>query len=697
MTLLPQPAGIRRLLTALERRLLSLLLLFGSGQVLVMSSGVLIALYGLDRMFRPPAWFRIALLALALFYVLRVAAQSLLKPLRARPSSQDLAALLERQHPGLHDLLTTAVESATLHQGESKQMKHKVALSAEQAIRGLDWRSAAPAGTAQRSALRGLLCLAGLLTMALLEPTEARIFFARLVGSSMPWPQDTTLVLLPPYASGSGETLPFEATGADSYRLYAARGTTLTLRIRAEGVEPDQVTATGPRGRRIMQALGGGEFVLRLPTLDQQSQWHFNGGDDQNNTPSLVLVPGIPPAIQDWKVHTTPPAYTGLAASDSTNHEFRVPQGTQFQVDFQTDLPVALARLRFLDGRVEELASQAGLWSFQVQASQSGECVVELTGQDGFRNRQAAVLRWRAEPDQKPKIQFLFPDRRWISVPGAPLPLLVQASDDYGLAKIELALDGQTWPFASQVGQKEFLQFELRNAPLPSAEDFGADFRLRFQALAQDASLPLPQTSQSYSPWVRVLSPASFEEELSERMVRIRERIEDQIESLKPILENQAGGRAGTLARRIDRELEGILRDLEYALLERIYTGIDRGAAGLQSRLDQVIRNGAPATGEVVRAMSAAGTPPALDRSALLLDLARTAAGTRSGPSQALRQALAKQVSGIPAAQELDAELHSMLEALLAWEDFQSAIDLLRGLLDRQRSLYLRTQEASGR
>ena len=41
--------------------------------------------------------------------------------------------------------------------------------------------------------------------------------------------------------------------------------------------------------------------------------------------------------------------------------------------------------------------------------------------------------------------------------------------------------------------------------------------------------------------------------------------------------------------------------------------------------------------------------------------------------------------------------LEAVLEDLLAWEDFQSAVDLLRGLLDRQRNLYLRTQEASGR
>jgi len=437
--------------------------------------------------------------------------------------------------------------------------------------------------------------------------------------------------------------------------------------------------------------------VLRLPALEVRSEWSFTGGDDQDQKPVLILLPGIPPAIRLWSVHTTPPAYTGLAASDSQAHEFRVPQGTAFDVTFQSDLPTQQAQLRFLDGTLEKLQRQGQDWTFQLSAEQSGECVVELLGQDGFFNRQAAVLRWRAEPDHKPKVQFLFPDRRWTTVAGADLPLLVQASDDFGLAKVELMLDEQNWPLIQQGGQKDFLQFQLRKAPLPSAEDFGADFRLRFQALAEDGNQPLPQSSKSFSPWIRVLSPASYDEDLSERMVRVRERIEDQIEGLKPILESDAGSRAGTLARRIDRELEGVLRDLEYALIERVYSGLDRGSVVLRTRLDAFMHGGAPDSGEVVRTLSAPGTPPALDRSALLLDLARAAGHTRSGPSQALRQALAAQSDPMPAAKALNTELHSMLDALLAWEDFQSAIDLLRGLLDRQRSLYLRTQEASGR
>jgi hypothetical protein len=45
----------------------------------------------------------------------------------------------------------------------------------------------------------------------------------------------------------------------------------------------------------------------------------------------------------------------------------------------------------------------------------------------------------------------------------------------------------------------------------------------------------------------------------------------------------------------------------------------------------------------------------------------------------------------------LEMELRSMLEALLEWEDFKSAIDLLRGLLERQRAIHLQTIESANR
>ncbi len=689
--------GIRRLLAAFERRLLSLLLLYGTGRVLLSLTGLLLALFALDRMFEPPVWFRLVLLAVGIYGVGKVAFRSLLVPLRERPDSADLAALLERFHPGMRDLLATAVEVDRIYPGESRELKEAAAGQAEQRLTEIDLREPAPSGAARRSVSRGLAGVAVLVALAWLQPTEARIFFDRLFGGTTPWPQATTLVMLEPYAGG--EQLALEKLTPDIWRLQVAQGTALTLRVRAEGEIPDQVVADGPRGRRNMQSVGDGEFILRLPALEGEEEWRFEGGDDDDGTPLLQIAPGFAPTIDEWLVQVGAPAYTGQASFVSEANEFRVPQGSQLSVRFVTDLEAAEVSLRHLDGSRQSLQAVDGAFQFEKLADRSGEIAVELVGKDGFRNANAAVLRWQAEPDAKPSLRFVFPSSRWSTVAGGRIPLVLHASDDYGMSSVTLQEDGATEGWEVALGSDSTLvnHRELRIAPAPSAENFGADFRMRFLARGLDHATPLPQPGNAQTPWIEVLSPASFEEQLGERMVRVRERVEDLIERLQPILEGTAGSQLTPLALRMDRELEGLTVDLEQALLERIFAGLDRGSGAIEPLAADLVRNGLPPAGATVAALRAPGVPVLLDRSALLLQLAGRMQAAGGAPAAALRQATLAGEDPIPAAQELDLALRAVLDDLLAWEDFQSAVDLLRGLLDRQRSLYLRTQEASGR
>jgi hypothetical protein len=689
--------GIRRLLSAFERRLLSLLLLYGTGRVLLSLTGVLLALFALDRLFEPPVWFRLMLLAVGIYLVGKVALRSLLLPLRERPDSADLAALLERFHPGMRDLLATAVEVETIHPGESREFKEAAAEQAEQKLAEIDLRVPAPSGAARRSVSRGIAGVALLLALAWLQPTETRIFFDRLFGGITPWPQATTLVMLDPYAGG--EQLPLDEITPDIWRLQVAQGTALTLRVRADGEVPDQVVAAGPRGRRNMQNVGEGEFILRIPALEGDEEWRFEGGDDDDGTPLLQIAPGYAPTVAEWLVQIAPPEYTGQASFASEANEYRVPQGSQLAVRFVTDLETAEVSLRHLDGSRRSLEAVEGAFEFEVLADRSGEIAVELIGNDGFRNANAAVLRWQAEPDAKPSLRYLFPSGRWSTVAGGRIPLVLQASDDYGLASVLLREDGaaDAWEVALGADPTLVQHRELRIAPEPSAENFGADFRMRFLAEGLDRAAPLPQLGKAQTPWIEVLSPASFEEQLGERMVRVRERVEDLIERLQPILEGTAGSQLTPLARRMDRELEGLTLDLEQALLERIFAGMDRGSGAIEALAAGLVSNGPPPAGDTVAALRAPGVPALLDRAALLMQLAGRMRAASDAPAAALREATLAREDPIPAAQELDLALRAVLDDLLAWEDFQSAVDLLRGLLDRQRSLYLRTQEASGR
>ncbi|MFQ5749554.1 MAG: hypothetical protein ACE5H3_08870, partial [Planctomycetota bacterium] len=634
--------SIHRALGALEGRLLTVFLVHGAGRILAGLGGMLLGLYLLDRLFAPPPAVRVVLGLAALGLFLFQVRLHLWTPLRRRPSPRDLAALWERTHPGLGDRLATVVEMPQAPPGTSAALLARVFEGTGQAMEALDPRTAVPSGRARRSALAGLGVLALLLGLSALAPTEAGIFFQRLFGGNAHWPRDTTLVLLPPFAEGQNEGTDPERTGPEKYRLSIARGTVLTLRIRAQGVVPEKVTARGNRISRLMRPLGGGEFVLRLPPLQKETTWAFSGGDDEDGLPRLDLIPGVAPSVVDWSVGVFPPAYTGRPEDHSTASEFRVPQGTRLTVRFRADRPVARAATADLEGSLRNLqAGAAGFYSFSVEAEASGERLILLEGRDGFRDARAGLLRWSALPDRPPRLRFELPDQRWITVPGGAVAVLLSAQDDYGLQQATLGEEGrddpQAIPFDS--GYRSLLHFQVLHPAAEngaSALEPGASRRLRLQARALDGAEPQPHATEALSPWIEIVPREVFEERLADRMSRAREVVERIQTHTRDLLDGDLQEPPRSTARRILRDLEGLQVDLERALLERLYAGLDHETSPSLEVLDRVLAEGVPEPGGIVKALDEGGAPPPLDRSGLLLDLGKLVTSTRLGPAEEL-------------------------------------------------------------
>lgn len=389
-----KPAAIQRVLDALEKRVLHVFLFFGVGRTLLLGIALLLGLYALDRTFTPPVPMRLILMIAAGSLLAVHAYRYLVVPLRARPSPRDLAAIWERRRPELGDLLITAVDCPPETCG-SPDLLEAVHEKAVAAVADLDARAVVPFGRARRSAFFGACAavLAG--ALAWYSPTEASIFFQRLFGGTVAWPHDTTLVLLPPHAEGMIDVPGLEDLGGGSYQLSLARSTVVTLRVRADGVVPERVQAWESGTTRSMRPLGGGEFVLRLPPLQEPRVFHFTGGDDVDAIPRLELIPGIAPAVTEWSVAVAPPPYTGVPAAQSPANEFRVPSGTELTATFAIDEPEALIEVLNLRGEALDVtAVESGHYRFSVTALQSEEVQVALTGADGFRDSRAAILRW---------------------------------------------------------------------------------------------------------------------------------------------------------------------------------------------------------------------------------------------------------------------------------------------------------------
>jgi len=539
----------------------------------------------------------------------------------------------------------------------------------------------------------GLAVVLGFLS---LMPSEAWIFFQRLSGAGLAWPSDTHLVLLPAYIEGSSEATLLEPDGPERYRLAVARGSVVSLRVQTEGVIPEEVLAYGLGEPRRLHVVDRGVFVLRLPPLHEDLTLRFRGGDDTDGLPMVSLQVGDAPRILGWSVAMMPPPYSGLPTEEGALHEVRALKNSAIELDFRTDRPARRVEAVGLDGERTKLEADAeGVYHYSTLVEGSDEIAISLLGVDGFRQQRAAVLRWDALADRAPQLSFAWPRGRWRTVPGATLPVLLIAEDDYGLESVEL-LDALGAPVAlpAVAGARNFQR--LLRLPVPAGGDGGmpTDSRFRFVLHAQDRAEPDPQASQAESDWVEVLPAAFHDQQLAERMVRLRTRVESVRGRVAGIA---AAGEVSSLrsARRVRRELEGMVADTEDDLVQRLYSGLDGSAPRALQALETRILEGRFGNGALIDVLDSSGVAMPGERTTLLLSLSRALSFARKGATETLIHTLEENGDPTAAATQLIVELDSVLEILIAWEDFESAVNLLRDLLERQRALYLRTQEAS--
>lgn len=701
MTRPPLPRPVRRALSALERRLFRVLFGFGCGRAAWKGCGLLLAVFLLDRLLAPPAPARLAVAAAALAVWCWHLRTDLLAPMRRRPRAGDLAAWWEREDPGLHDLLATAVDLADTGRGDARgsvDFRAEVLRRAERAAAGLHPRRVVQGGRARRSLFAGATALIAIVALAGARAEEARIFGQRLLGRDVPWPSDTRLFLQPLYVDGTDEPVPLQGGRAEAWSVALARGSVVTLRVRAEGEIPDRVLAFGAAAdARPMLPAGGGEFLLRLPPLESDLTLRFRGGDDDDGRPSLSLRAGDAPAIAEWLVRAEPPAYTGVAPAEGARSEWSVPRGTIFRLRLRADRPVSGAEAERLDGTPVALTgADDGAFTLEAVADRSDEIVVSLTGADGFERRRAAVLRWEALADRPPEVAIVFPDLRWTTVPGAEVPIALRASDDYGLAGLRLSDFAGAETELLPDGPRSLARVERLAAP-PSATAEGlSEARVQAELRAHDGAEPSPQSARALSPWIEVVLPEVFEQRQSERLVRLRVQTTTLRDRLAAALADEGAWDSG-LARRARRDLEVLVGDAELEFLMRLWSGLDAGTAPHAAATEASLLDARAEPGARLEMLHRAGLPRPLERSGLLGDLAEALLLARRGACARLEEAAFGGEDPRPPARALVEELDRVLEILTVWEDYQSALNLLRDLIQRQREILLRTQEAAGR
>ena len=359
----------------------------------------------------------------------------------ARIPDVRLAAWVQKHFPQLEDRLASAVEF--LRQGEDDPLAGSAALrravieqTAAQAAavpfdRILDHRWTLR--VAVRTAL--VVLLAAILVVA--DPSSAGIAVARLVHPLSPvsWPQRTHLVLrrhMPQVALGQS----FEV------EVAAAEGTQLPAEVRIyyRFRSPDGAyTIQSEPMRRI-----GEVMVARRDNVTSDFAYRVEGGDDRSmDWLEVQVIP--PPSLLSLSIELTPPEYTGWR-SGPADKSIRALVGTKARFVGRADKPLQAAALCLEDGRKLRAWLGEDKQDFLVPGPSDQPLVIdkstaywfELTDRDGLSS--GAETRWQiqAVADQPPIASIEQPKGAIFATPQAVVPVIVAASDDLALRRVEL-------------------------------------------------------------------------------------------------------------------------------------------------------------------------------------------------------------------------------------------------------------------
>jgi hypothetical protein len=489
------PGPIRQKLSSARLRLRGVDLALGTARAILASSVALLALFMLDTTLEPPLP---VLRAFALFVALLTAAAAtvfLTKPVRRPLSDDDVALLVEREHPDLRDSLVSTVQL-------SRQLDAPDLYTSRALIQSTIDRTAARVEEVDfgRVVRTGplvplwvlIVAFMGLGVMLMRHPTVAeyaRTFYQRVVLGDL----NATYPKL--------VKLRVDLEGND---VAVAKGDDLTVDIRVvEGahlVEKLIVKTQWASGEVEERELRSSDRMVYRKSYQNITEgftfWVEDEPHDVVTAPYTVRVVQRP-RVERYEFTLRYPEYTGKPVESLTQPDLQVPVGTEitYLIVANKAIDEAALKLEFERARgdrraqpqpenepqptedgpkpafLTDLPASAfaaggewegvgpGLARLSVNPAEDGRRALvgrfrvskdvrfhywllarEADGRGYDNGKKPIVFTVNALADQRPTVQIPTPGRRKQVTPQAKLPTVTDGKDDYGIASLELRL-----------------------------------------------------------------------------------------------------------------------------------------------------------------------------------------------------------------------------------------------------------------
>ncbi len=536
-------------------------LLHGVSLLLLLPCALLLAAFLLDHFLRLPAPIRVFHALLVLAGLLGAAWRFVVYPQRKRLDAQDIAILLERSYPELHERLVSAVQlKDSLVEG--KDLRNQSAAMIGQLLED----AASKAGALPLDQLfdgrrtarlwAGALLLVSLsLGGALQAPLVAKAFLLRHLGLSVSYPRATDLIVELPEA---GPDLSRRDEDGMS-ELVVPAGADLHVSVLAQGVVPDEVFldvqqqasggADAPVRSLQTQPRPGGRFRHVFRRITQEFTFRARGGDDDAGDRLVVVRIVRPPLVAEIFAEVTPPAYTQRPVEIQSGGAIEALIGARIQLRVAATQSARSAELAFLESGLrlplefEQTADDAGskeAWTGTFAVQQNDRYQVELVGSDGLASPNPGIYPVTALLDHAPVGRWLLPDdeSNTLLLPDGVLCVRATVRDDFGLAAGELSVDlGQDQavrravlpPTKDQAAPTSALLLEL----IEVRELLGAQRQadgLSLQLLFRDNREPEPNATELPRRQVQIVDLAQLSAAIARQFRALREEAEQALD-----------------------------------------------------------------------------------------------------------------------------------------------------------------------
>jgi hypothetical protein len=387
-----------------------------------------VALVGLESAaYLAPTHKTIVLLLLGSLALL-VTAWTVVKPIARPPAYLDIARTIESSIDGLHQHLTNAVQlwSQRNQTGASRALIDAAIVQASETTRTLDLRDAidttAPKASARRLAL---VMVVGLIALQLL-PGNGVDALSRLADPTGLYvrPQETQLTIVP------GDTA---IIAGDSLVLVAEMGGLVPLKAVFLRQEEGKDTWTA-----IERPVREDRAEHVIPSVRKSFLYRWEAHDATSQPYHVLAKPR--PVVLSLTTSYNYPVYTGLPERiDQEGGDIAALSGTDVTLQVRASRTLSQAWLTFEDGtHVEATVTQDSLTaSFQVE--HPARFTIGLRDTAGIENADPVTYRVLPLEDEPPTIIALRPGADSALGEQMLVPLMFEATDDFGVANVEIA------------------------------------------------------------------------------------------------------------------------------------------------------------------------------------------------------------------------------------------------------------------